>query len=216
MQKSESIVELSKALVKAQIEMVNPKKNTTNGFYKSSYADLSEVISVSKLPLANNGLSVIQMPSQQENWVNVETMLVHESGEYITSMLSMPLPEKSHNMSQEVGKCITYARRYALASVCGISQEDEDAQGSTQSKPRVLPNKKPEIKKDKAKAKAEEQQLIQRYVHEIDVNCAREETSEVQILLEEVNKEGIKGGVWNGVNDNSQTFINAMTLSGIV
>jgi hypothetical protein len=206
MQKSESIVELSKALVKAQIEMVNPKKNTTNGFYKSSYADLSEVISVSKLPLANNGLSVIQMPSQQENWVNVETMLVHESGEYITSMLSMPLPEKSHNMSQEVGKCITYARRYALASICGISQEDEDAQGSTQSKPKVLPNKKPVNKK----AKAEEQELIQRYVHQIDVNCASGEAGEVQTLLEEVNKEGIKGGVWKAVSPISKSFIESM------
>jgi hypothetical protein len=71
--------------------------------------------------------------------------------------------------------------------------------------------------KAKAKAKAEAHKkskamaiLVKKYVHEIDVNCAREEVGEVQTLLDEVNEAGIKRGVWDKVNPISIAFINSM------
>lgn len=137
MNKSESIKELSAALAKAQAEISNPKKNANNPFFKSKYADLSEVINVSKPVLSAHGLSVIQLPGMNDGVVTVETVLTHESGEWISSVMSMP-PVKSD--PQGVGSCLTYIRRYSLAAVCGIGQEDDDgneAVKQTQPKKRV-------------------------------------------------------------------------------
>lgn len=128
MKKSETLAELGSALAKAHAEMHNPKKGASNPFYGTKYADLSEVIKATKGILADQGLSVIQMPSQDGNYVSVETMLIHESGEYITSELSIPVPIGAKNVAQEIGKAITYARRYTLSAVCGVGQEDDDGE----------------------------------------------------------------------------------------
>jgi len=125
MKKSESITELGASLALAQAEMANPAKNSTNPFFKSSYADLAEVINVSKPALAKFGLSIIQMPYVHNGLSGVETTIIHKSGEYISSRLNMPVGGKKD--AQAVGSAITYARRYALAGVCGIAQEDDDA-----------------------------------------------------------------------------------------
>jgi hypothetical protein len=51
---------------------------------------------------------------------------------------------------QAVGSAITYARRYALAAMVGISSEDDDAEGATLNtgKPKV---NKPETKEERKK-----------------------------------------------------------------
>jgi hypothetical protein len=53
---------------------------------------------------------------------------MHESGEYIESMLSLPQEANSRmSAAQQAGAVITYARRYALAACLGIAQQDDDA-----------------------------------------------------------------------------------------
>jgi len=197
---SETIAELSKALVSAQKEMVNPKKNKANSFYNSEYAELDEVIRVSKLPLANNGLSVIQMPSQSQDWVDVETMLLHESGEFIAETLSMPLPKGSKNQSQEVGKCITYARRYALASVCGIAQEDDDGNFAEQSEPKALPVKK------STKKQQEQQDILQDYVNKIKSLVSTDDVAGTKELIGELTDEE-KLGIRPKLSENEVEYL---------
>ncbi len=141
MNKSESIKELSAALAKAQAEISNPKKNASNPYFKSKYSDLSEVINVSKPILSAHGLSVVQMPSYNESHVFVETMLLHESGEYLSSEMSMPLQKID---AQSIGSVITYIRRYSLAAVCGLAQQDDDGEAAVGRSPE---QKKPTIKK---------------------------------------------------------------------
>jgi len=131
MKKSESIIELGTALALAQAEMSNPAKNAKNPFFKSSYADLAEVINISKPTLAKFGLSIIQMPYAMNGHVGVETMIIHKTGEYISSRLNMPLGAKKD--AQAVGSAITYARRYSLAAMAGIAQEDDDGKEATKS-----------------------------------------------------------------------------------
>ena len=135
MKKSESIAELGSALASAQAEMSNPAKNAKNPFFKSKYADLAEVINISKPTLAKFGLSVIQMPYAMNGHVGVETTIIHKSGEYISSRLNMPLGGKKD--AQAVGSSITYARRYALAGMCGIAQEDDDANSTSGKKAKT-------------------------------------------------------------------------------
>ena len=56
--------------------------------------------------------------------VEIETMLVHESGERISSMLAMPLGQFT---AQAVGSAISYGRRYSLMAMIGLAAEDDDA-----------------------------------------------------------------------------------------
>jgi hypothetical protein len=134
MTRSESIAELAKALCKAQGAMLFAKKDSANPFFKSKYADLASVVEAAKKPLAENGLSYIQMPRADAAGVTVETLLMHVSGEWIASDLFM-VPVKGD--PQGVGSCITYARRYSLQAMLGIPAEDDDgnaASGKTDNK----------------------------------------------------------------------------------
>jgi len=73
MNKSDSIVELSKAMSIAQGELTNADKNATNPHFKSKYADLAEILNTVRPILSKNGLSVIQMPTLDNGLVCVET-----------------------------------------------------------------------------------------------------------------------------------------------
>jgi hypothetical protein len=146
MNKSESIANLALALSKAQLELSNPKKNSANPFFKSKYADLSEVINVSKTVLAENGLSVMQFLSYTD-MVHVETMMLHSTGEWISETLSLPITKHD---AQSIGSTCTYARRYSWAAICGLAQEDDDANAAVGNgnkpalapKPTIVPNTK--------------------------------------------------------------------------
>ena len=130
--RSESIGKLAAALSKFQAEVENPTKESQGHKYK--YADLANILNAIKIPLGNNKLSVCQMLGSSAQGISVTTILMHESGEYIESMLSLP-QEISSNMSapQQAGTTITYARRYALAACLGIAQQDDDAPKQTAS-----------------------------------------------------------------------------------
>lgn len=132
MNKSESIVGLAKALAKAQGEVENASKASINPHFKSKYADLAEVLNTVRPVFSANGLSFVQMPSFSEGVVMVETMLMHESGEWISETASSPITKQD---AQGVGSAITYLRRYSLAAFAGIAQEDDDANASIGSKP---------------------------------------------------------------------------------
>ena len=127
---SNEIAELASALSKAQGEMGSAKKGADNPFFKSKYADLSEVIKAIKEPFAAYGLSYTQFPVMREDAAGVVTVLMHESGQYMRSTYTIPLIKQD---AQAVGSCITYARRYALQSIAGIPTADDD--GNRASEP---------------------------------------------------------------------------------
>ncbi len=130
MNKSESIKELATALNLAQAEMSGAKKKTTNPFFKKSYADMNSVVDAVRIPFSDNGLSYAQFPLFSDGKVGVETILMHSSGEWISSELLLPMVKQD---PQAAGSAITYARRYALQAIAGIPSEDDD--GNQASKP---------------------------------------------------------------------------------
>ena len=145
MKQSETIGNLALALSKAQATMPPAKMNATNPFLKSRYADLGSIAEAAKKPLADNGLAYVQMVSAPDSdlmTVELTTMLMHESGEWLQATMAMPFQEeRGKSLSQAVGSVITYARRYALAAMLGIvADEDMDGTGpdagSSQPKPR--------------------------------------------------------------------------------
>ena len=134
MNKSETIASLAAALNKAQAEMSGAKKSAKNPFFKSNYANLEEVINCVKEPFANNGLSFVQFPISGDGLAGVETIIMHESGEFIANEFMLKCAK---NDPQGMGSAITYARRYGLQSAVGIPSEDDDGEGAMQRKPKA-------------------------------------------------------------------------------
>ena len=132
--KSESIKELAAALCKSQSEMGGASKDSSNPFFKSKYSDLSSVVQAIKEPFADNGLSYSQWPITEDGKAGVETILMHDSGEFMQSTLLLPLTK---NDAQGAGSAITYARRYALQSLAGIPSEDDDGNIASKGKPQL-------------------------------------------------------------------------------
>ena len=131
MNKSENIAALAAALVKAQAQMSGAKKTAKNPFFKSTYANLEEVIHCVKEPFADNDLAFVQFPITGEDRAGVETIIMHSSGEWVSSEFTLKCVKHD---PQGMGSAITYARRYGLQSAAGIPSEDDDANAATQQK----------------------------------------------------------------------------------
>ena len=163
MQKSDSIAALAAALAEAQGEMENASKNSTNPHFKSKYADLAEVLNTVRPVLSKHGLSVTQFPSYGDGLVHVETIIAHKSGEWMSEKCSAPAQKQD---PQGVGSAISYLRRYSLAAVCGIAQEDDDANAATKPKSESKPTQKqvpPKVEADKQLTDSQRKQLMAIY-----------------------------------------------------
>lgn len=136
METSEQVDELFAALSKAQGAMKGAIKDSVNPFFKSKYADLAAVWEACREPLAANGLSVIQCPSSDGAKVSVTTVLGHHSGQWVRDTLSMECKDAS---PQAIGLAISYARRYSLSSIAGISQEDDDGEAAQGRHTQMMP-----------------------------------------------------------------------------
>ncbi|MFH1301518.1 MAG: ERF family protein [Planctomycetota bacterium] len=128
MNKSESVTDLSAALAKAQAGIANAAKEGINPHFNRSYATLKSVWEVCKTPLTDNGLSVVQSPEVEAQAVKVTTTLLHKSGQWIESSITMPVQKWD---CQGIGSAITYARRYALAAMVGVAPSDDDDDGES-------------------------------------------------------------------------------------
>lgn len=133
--KSDSIKELAAALAKAQAAMGGALKDSKNPAFNSKYADLSSVVDAIKPHLSTNGIAYMQFPvTNDKDEVGVETILMHASGEYIHSDPSFFIPVAKAN-AHGFGSALTYARRYALASACGLKADDDDGNAAAAATP---------------------------------------------------------------------------------
>ncbi len=121
MQKSESIIELAKALSKAQGDITGAEKDARGNY--STYATLDSVWKACRAALTANGLSVAQFPSSDGVKVSVETTLMHASGEWLTGECAATAKDAT---PQSIGSCTTYLRRYGLAAIVGVAPSDDD------------------------------------------------------------------------------------------
>lgn len=131
MENSESIKEIAPALLKAQSEMGNAVKDSSNPFFKSKYADLNSVREACIPILNQNGISAFQPMVHIEGKNFIKTILLHKSGEFISGLTEIVYSKQ--NDAQAQGSGITYARRYGLQSLVNIGSEDDD--GNKASEP---------------------------------------------------------------------------------
>ena len=127
--------QIATALLKAQLEMITPKKNSVNPFFKNKYSSLNDVLSAVVPALNNNGIVLLQPLVNIDGKNYVKTVLMHESGETFESLAEIFCTKP--NDAQAYGSGISYARRYSVSSICGIGSEDDDAQKAVQPKPNA-------------------------------------------------------------------------------
>lgn len=127
MKHSESFAKVAMALSKARKSFSKAKQSKTNTHLKNSYATLTDVLDAVQPSLDDNGIVVLQevLDSDGDKWMQLQTILMHESGEWLSFNYKMPV-EKLAN--QAYGSTTSYARRYALAAVLAVGQTDDDAE----------------------------------------------------------------------------------------
>ena len=137
---SPTISKIAPALLLAQKEIGGAKKGATNPFFKMKYSDLGSVMEACKDAFNNHGITVLQPVTTTDGVTVVSTLLLHESGEYISS--SMKVSCKNPDNPQEMGSAITYAKRYSLQAIAFIPSEDDDGEMATKpSRPATEPVK---------------------------------------------------------------------------
>jgi hypothetical protein len=147
---SENVNELAVALAKAQSAISSAHKDRANPFFNSKYATLDAIWEACRGPLTSNGLSVIQAASSAGKTVTVTTRLLHLSGQWVQAPLTLDGKDAS---PQAVGSAITYARRYGLGAMVGVTaEEDDDANAAQPAAPaaakRPLPRSAPKVLPD--------------------------------------------------------------------
>lgn len=135
MNKSESITKLALSLAKFNSEISSISKDAKNPFFKSDYVTLDKLILATREELQKNGLSVLQMPlSKETGEIGIQTILLHESGEFIESQPLYMKPVKAD--PQQAGSLITYLRRYSYQAILNLNTgEDDDANCVTHTEP---------------------------------------------------------------------------------
>ncbi len=129
MNQSEAINELVTALAKAQGKMKPAVFNKVNPHFKNRYADFTAIMDACRLPLSDNGLSVMQYCETLGEKLMLVTMLAHTSGQWIKSQFPLTTTQ---NTSQAIGSAMTYGKRYCLSSMLGIvSDEDDDGEAAS-------------------------------------------------------------------------------------
>ena len=124
MEMSQTIAALAKALATAQTTIGCALKDKVNPAFKSKYADLSSVWEAWQQVGPAQGLGVVQLPGAYvDGKVWLTTILTHGSGEWISETLSIPITKQD---AQGYGSALTYARRYALSALVGITPDDDD------------------------------------------------------------------------------------------
>lgn len=133
MNSSDSIKALAAALAKAQASMENASKDTANPFFKSKYANLESVVGVIRPAIEKHGLSFVQVCHDWDVGAKVETIILHESGEWLScGVMAAPATKAD---AQGFGSALTYARRYSLSAAFGVATEDDDGNAASKHKP---------------------------------------------------------------------------------
>lgn len=133
-----SISELAAALSLFQGEVKDPMKDKSFQIMGRDvdYADIETVLKAVRPLLAKNGLAITQLLGSMLDKVTITTILMHKSGQYISSTAMMksegPKISKQGNQitseAQSAGSVISYVRRYAICGLLGLAQADNDAQ----------------------------------------------------------------------------------------
>lgn len=165
---SETIINLSKALVETQKELKQPLKDAKNPFFKSEYVPLENVAEAITESATKHGLAFSQYATTTETGnVSVGTIVFHESGEFIEFPPLILKPENTK--PQSIGSAITYAKRYSLSAVFGITSDKDDdgnkANGNGEQQKQPQKRNQKQAQNDEPDVHA----IVEKYVQQLEV-----------------------------------------------
>jgi hypothetical protein len=119
------------ALAQAQGQFTDIAKNRSVSIqpkegraYHFRYADLEAIIKATRPALSANGLALLQpIDTRPDGSSTMTTMLVHSSGEVLTS--EVQIPRMGERDPKQYGALITYLRRYMATSILGVAADDD-------------------------------------------------------------------------------------------
>lgn len=189
MNTSESIGKIAPALLVAQRAMGAAAKTSTNTHFKAKYSDFATILEAAKGPLNSAGITILQSVANDQTGVQVETRLVHESGEWFASTIYLPVPQQT---PQAYGSGITYAKRYGLQSLVAIPSEDDD--GERASEPEKADAHRVEKPKDFADRMLERNGAAGQVAVDAFDSFSPEERDFLRTVAGEVERIFISGG----------------------
>jgi len=134
-QTSDNVDKLFVAIHAAQGAMRGATKDSKNPAFKSSYASLESVIDTARPALQSANLAFTQAPGALvDGAIEITTMLMHTSGQWLRSTLHVPLSKRD---PQGVGSAITYGCRYALMATLGLPPVDDDGEAAMDRTPAL-------------------------------------------------------------------------------
>jgi hypothetical protein len=188
MNKSETINKLAPALSKLQAEI--PMIPFDAEAYRYKYATLGAIIEATKPLLEKHGFSIPQLVVGDGSKVGVETILLHESGEWISETVWLFMDESNtgNTTAQKAGANITYLRRYSLASVLKL-YSDEETDASNQP---VTTNRSETVSKTKAVPEPTAErpykpEILKQRLHEVAENMTPANDDQMSLLASMLN-----------------------------
>ncbi len=129
------------ALNAAQANMGKVVKQSENPHFRSSYADLADVMRVALPALTAEGICLWHKMDTSGETMLMVTTLTHGSSETEISC-GVPLIVSKNDM-QGMKSATTYAKRIGVESLTGIAPEDDDGNAAAKAPP---PPPKPKVK----------------------------------------------------------------------
>jgi len=122
-----------KKLLEFQKKGITIVKGKTNPHFKSSYANLNEVMEKVKPVLNEMGIVIIQTPEAD----GLRTTLFDTEDD---TKIESFLPFVELGTAQKLGSNLTYNRRYSLVTMLGLEDEDDDGNKASGVAPAVTNN----------------------------------------------------------------------------
>ena len=110
------------------------QKSAINPHFKNRYVPLEELIPAILAILNKHNFILLQQPTTVDGQAALRYRLVHSSGEEVSDTMLLCAAKDD---PQGQGSAITYARRYSLMSMLGITADvDDDAEATRTERPR--------------------------------------------------------------------------------
>ena len=134
---------LAAALVAALADLTMVEKGRTakvemnkGGHYTYDYADLGDIVKITRPALAAHGLVALTPVHDHGNGLACTVILLHTSGE---KLALGPFPFPHGKDAQATGSMVTYHRRYALLAALGMATGEDDDGASAVAREHAQP-----------------------------------------------------------------------------
>lgn len=130
----ENISKIVKALVQFREKLIQPSKDALNPFTNSKYVTLDKVIKAIDDALKGTGLTYTQELIVGNGMAGVKTTLLLDDEQMVFGPTMLPVDKRT---AQGYGSTFTYAKRYELSAIFGVtSEEDDDGNISSSVQPK--------------------------------------------------------------------------------